>query len=125
RGLPLRNAGLITIAPTGTISMIADVSPSIEPNFAISFVKNVMGDTDLVYVNKVFSKVAKKRNFYSDQLIREIADKGGIQHIPEIPDDVKRVFVTAQEIMPEWHIRMQAAFQKHVDNAISKTINFP
>jgi len=125
RSLPLRNASLITIAPTGTISMIADVSPSLEPNFAISYIKNVMGDTDLVYVNKVFSKLAKKRGFYSDQLMREIADRGGIQHIPEISDDVKRVFVTAQEIPPEWHIRMQAAFQKHVDNAISKTINFP
>ncbi len=124
RNLPLRNAGLITIAPTGTVSMIADVSPSLEPNFAISFVKNVMGDTDLVYVNKVFSKIAKKRGFYSDQLMREIADRGGIQHIPAIPDDTKRVFITAQEISPEWHIRMQAAFQKHTDNAISKTINF-
>ncbi len=125
RSLPLRNASLVTIAPTGTISMIADVSPSIEPNFAISYVKNVMGDTDLIYVNKVFSKIAKQRGFYSDQLMREIAERGGIQHIPEIPDDVKRIFVTAQEIPPEWHIRMQAAFQKHVDNAISKTINFP
>lgn len=125
RGLPLRNAGLITIAPTGTISMIADVSPSLEPNFAISYVKNVMGDTDLVYVNKVFSKVAKKHGFYSDELIRNIVDKGGIQQIPQIPEDIKRVFVTAAEISPEWHIRMQAAFQKHVDNAISKTINFP
>jgi ribonucleoside-diphosphate reductase alpha chain len=125
RNLPLRNAGLITIAPTGTVSMIADVAPSLEPNFAISFVKNVMGDTDLVYVNKVFSKTAKKKGFYSDQLMRDIADHGGIQHVPEIPDEVKRVFVTAQDISPEWHIRMQAAFQKYTDNAISKTINFP
>ena len=125
RSLPLRNAGLITIAPTGTVSMIADVSPSLEPNFAISFVKNVMGDTDLVYVNKVFSKTAKKKGFYSDQLMRDIADHCGIQHVPEIADDVKRVFVTAQDIPPEWHIRMQAAFQKYTDNAISKTINFP
>ncbi len=125
RNLHVRNATLITLAPTGTVSMIADVSPSIEPNFAISFIKNVMGETDLVYVNKVFSKIAKKRGFYSDQLMREIADQGSIQNIPEIPDDVKRVFVTAQDISPEWHIRMQAAFQKYVDNAISKTINFP
>jgi ribonucleoside-diphosphate reductase alpha chain len=125
RSLPLRNAGLITIAPTGTVSMIADISPSIEPNFAISYVKNVMGDTDLVYVNKVFSKIAKKRGFYSDQLMRDIAERGGIQNVAEVPDELKKVFVTAQEISPEWHIRMQAAFQKHVDNAISKTINFP
>ena len=124
RNLPLRNASLLTLAPTGTVSMIADVSPSIEPNFAISYIKNVMGDTDLVYVNKVFSRVAKKRGFYSDQLIRAIADQGSIQHIAGIPEDVKRVFVTAQDITPEWHIRMQAAFQKYVDNAISKTINF-
>ncbi len=125
RNLPVRNAGLVTIAPTGTISMIADVSPSIEPNFAISYVKNVMGDTDLVYVNKVFSRIAKKHGFYSDQLIREIAERGGIQNVPELPEDIKRIFVTAQDITPELHIRMQAAFQKHVDNAISKTINFP
>lgn len=125
RNLPVRNARLLTIAPTGTVSMIADVSPSIEPNFAISFVKSVMGETDLVYVNKVFSKVAKRRGFYSDTLMREIADQGTIQHIAGIPEDVKRVFVTAQDISPEWHIRMQAAFQKYVDNAISKTINFP
>lgn len=125
RNLPLRNAGLITLAPTGTISMIADVSPSIEPNFAISFIKNVMGDTDLVYVNKVFSRIAKKNKFYSDHLMRDIADQGSIQHIPEIPEEIKRVFITAPDISPEWHIRMQAAFQKHTDNAISKTINFP
>ncbi len=125
RNLPIRHAGLLTIAPTGTVSMITDVSPSIEPNFAISYIKNVMGDTDLVYVNKVFSKIAKKRGFYSDQLMREIADRGSIQHIPEVPEDIKRIFVTAQDISPEWHIRMQAAFQKYVDNAISKTINFP
>ncbi len=124
RNLPLRNAGLLTIAPTGTVSMIADVSPSLEPNFAITYIKNVMGDTDLVYVNKIFSKAAKKHGFYSDQLMRDTADQG-IQHIPEIPEDVKRVFVTAQDIAPEWHIRMQAAFQKYTDNAISKTINFP
>ncbi len=125
RNLPVRNAGIVTIAPTGTVSMIADVSPSLEPNFAISYIKNVMGDTDLVYVNKVFSRIAKKRGFYSDQMIREIADRGGIQNVQEIPEDVKRVFVTAQDIRPEWHIRMQAAFQRHIDNAISKTINFP
>jgi ribonucleoside-diphosphate reductase alpha chain len=123
--LPLRNATLLTLAPTGTVSMIADVSPSLEPNFAISFIKNVMGDTDLVYVNKVFSKVAKKRGFYSDQLMREIAERGSIQHCQDIPEEIRNVFVTAPDISPEWHIRMQAAFQKHVDNAISKTINFP
>ncbi len=125
RNLPIRNAGLVTIAPTGTVSMIADVSPSLEPNFAISYIKNVMGETELVYVNKVFSRVAKKRGFYSDQLMRDIADQGSIQHIPELPEDIKRIFVTAPDIGPEWHIRMQAAFQKYVDNAISKTINFP
>ncbi len=125
RNLRVRNAGLLTIAPTGTVSMIADVSPSIEPQFAVSYIKNVMGDTDLVYVNKIFSRTAKQRGFYSDQLVRDIADYGSIQRVPEIPEDVKRVFVTAPDISPEWHIRMQAAFQKYVDNAISKTINFP
>jgi len=125
RNIQARNASFLTIAPTGTISMIADISPSLEPNFAISFIKNVMGDTDLVYVNKVFSRLAKKRAFYSDQLMREIAERGSIQQMQDIPEDVRRVFVTAQDITPEWHIRMQAAFQKYVDNAISKTINFP
>jgi ribonucleoside-diphosphate reductase alpha chain len=124
RNLPVRNASLLTMAPTGTVSMIADVSPSLEPNFAISYVKNVMGETDLVYVNKVFSKIAKKRGFYSDHLMRDIAERGSIQHLAEIPDDVKRVFVTAPEISPEWHIKMQSAFQKYTDNAVSKTINF-
>jgi len=125
RSLPLRNAGLLTLAPTGTVSMIADVSPSIEPNFAISYIKNVMGDTDLVYVNRVFSRAAKKLGFYSDHLMRDIAERGSIRHLPGIPEEVRNIFVTAPDISPEWHIRMQAAFQKHLDNAISKTINFP
>lgn len=125
KGLHVRNATRLTIAPTGTISMIADTSPGLEPNFAISYVKNIMGDTELVYVNKHFSRVAKKRGFYSDDLMRTIADTGSVQHIPGIPEDVKRVFVTAQDISPEWHIRMQAAFQKYVDNGIAKTINVP
>lgn len=125
RNLPVRNASLLTIAPTGTTSMIADVSPSIEPNFAISYVKNVLGDTDLVYVNKIFSRAAKQQGFYSDQLMRDIADHGSIQHMPGVPEVIKKIFITAPDISPEWHIRMQVAFQKHVDNAISKTINFP
>lgn len=125
QGIPRRNANIITIAPTGTLSMIADASGGLEPNFAICYIKNVMDGTELVYANKYFEKVARDRGFYSESLMKDIAKRGSIQTVELIPDDVKKVFVTAQDISPEWHIRMQAAFQKHVDNAISKTINFP
>ena len=124
-GMRMRNACVTTVAPTGSIGMIAEASGGIEPNFAISFIKYVMDDTELVYVNKYFEQEAKKRGFHSDDLMREIATVGSIQEIDEIPEDIKRIFVTAQDIQPEWHIRMQAAFQRHTDSAISKTINFP
>jgi len=121
---PRRNATVTTIAPTGTISMIADCSSGIEPLFAISYIKRVMDGKDLLYVNEHFEKTAKEMGFYSDELMRNIAAKGSIQHIEGIPDDVKRVFVTAHDISPEWHVRIQAAFQRYTENAVSKTINF-
>ncbi|MEM3030976.1 MAG: ribonucleotide reductase N-terminal alpha domain-containing protein [Candidatus Micrarchaeia archaeon] len=121
---PRRNATVTTIAPTGTISMIADCSSGIEPLFAISYIKRVMDGKDLLYVNEYFEKIAKEKGFYSDELMRKIAAKGSIQHIEGIPDDVKRVFVTAHDISPEWHVRIQAAFQRYTENAVSKTINF-
>lgn len=125
-GRKMRNACVTTIAPTGTIGMIAEASGGVEPNFAISFIKNVMDGTELVYTNKYFEEVAKERGFYSKELMKRIAKVGSIQSFTdEIPEDIRRVFVTAQDITPEHHITMQASFQKHVDSSISKTINFP
>ncbi|ADD03262.1 ribonucleoside-diphosphate reductase, adenosylcobalamin-dependent [Thermoanaerobacter italicus Ab9] len=123
-GIKIRNATTTTIAPTGTISIIAGTSSGIEPVFAIAMTRNVMDNTQLVEVNPVFKKVAIERGFYSDELMREIAQKGSLKDIKGIPEDVKRVFVIAHDIDPEWHVKMQAAFQKHVDNAVSKTVNF-
>ncbi|MEM2145135.1 MAG: adenosylcobalamin-dependent ribonucleoside-diphosphate reductase [Candidatus Jordarchaeaceae archaeon] len=120
----LRNATLTTIAPTGTISIIAGTSSGIEPLFAISFVRNVIG-TQLFETNPLFEKVAKEHGFYSSDLMTEIARKGSIQEMKNIPEDVRRIFVTAFDIEPEWHVKMQAAFQKYVDNAVSKTVNLP
>uniref|UniRef100_UPI00048F1952 vitamin B12-dependent ribonucleotide reductase n=1 Tax=Thermoanaerobacter thermocopriae TaxID=29350 RepID=UPI00048F1952 len=123
-GIKIRNATTTTIAPTGTISIIAGTSSGIEPVFAIAMTRNVMDNTQLVEVNPVFKEIAIERGFYSDELMREIAQKGSLKDIKGIPKDVKRVFVIAHDIDPEWHIKMQAAFQKHVDNAVSKTVNF-
>ncbi|MDD2752013.1 MAG: vitamin B12-dependent ribonucleotide reductase [Candidatus Omnitrophica bacterium] len=125
-GMKLRNATLTTIAPTGTISIIAGpCSSGIEPLFAISYYRNVMDNDKLVEVDPLFEEVAKERRFYSRELMEKIAEKSSLKDIEGIPDDVKRVFVTAHDISPEWHVRMQAAFQKYVHNATSKTINFP
>jgi ribonucleoside-diphosphate reductase alpha chain len=122
---PMRNATTTTVAPTGTISIIAGCSSGIEPLFAVSYVRNVLEGTKLIEVNPYFEAIAKERGFYSEELMMKIAKTGTLTDIDEIPDDVKRVFVTAFDITPEWHVRMQAAFQKHCDNAVSKTINFP
>jgi ribonucleoside-diphosphate reductase alpha chain len=125
KGCTYRNASTTTIAPTGTLSIIANCSSGVEPLFALSFVRNVMDNDKLLEVNPYFEKVAKERGFYSSELMDTIALEGGIQHIEEIPEDVRKIFVTAHDISPEWHIRMQAAFQKHTDNAVSKTVNLP
>jgi ribonucleoside-diphosphate reductase alpha chain len=123
-GIKIRNATTTTIAPTGTISIIAGTSSGIEPVFAIAMTRNVMDNTELVEVNPVFKEVAIERGFYSEELMREIARRGSLKDIKGIPEDVKRVFVIAHDIDHEWHVKMQAAFQKHVDNAVSKTVNF-
>jgi len=121
----MRNATLTTIAPTGTISIIAGCSSGIEPMFAVAFVRNVMEETRLLEVNTLFEREARRRGFYSNELMMEIARKGSIQEIAGIPEDVKEIFVTALDVPPEWHIKMQDAFQKHTDNAVSKTVNLP
>ncbi len=124
-GYPVRNATTTTIAPTGTLSIIANSSSGIEPVFAISFVKNVMDNDRLLEVNPYFEKAAKEMGFYSEGLMKDIAAKGTIADFEQIPASVKRVFITAHEISPIWHVRMQAVFQGFVDNAVSKTVNFP
>ena len=120
-----RNVSLTTVAPTGSISMLFDVSSGIEPYFALSYYKEVMGGQKLYYTNKHLEKVLKENNLYSKELIAKISKTGSIQDIKGIPQKIKDVFVVAMDISAEDHIRMQAAFQKYTDNAISKTCNFP
>ncbi|MDP2913755.1 MAG: vitamin B12-dependent ribonucleotide reductase [Candidatus Omnitrophota bacterium] len=121
----LRNATLTTIAPTGTLSIIADCSGGIEPVFAISYIRTIMDNTKLVEVHPYFKEVAQKRGFYSDELMNNIAEKGSVGSVGGIPEDVKELFVTAHDIGAVSHIRMQAAFQKYTNNAVSKTVNLP
>ena len=121
----LRNATRTAIAPTGTISIIANATSGIEPFFAVSFVREVMGGTRLLEVNPYFEQLAKERGFASKQLMAKIARQGSIQNVAGIPGDVKRIFVTSFDIKPEWHVKHQAAWQKFSDNAVSKTVNLP
>jgi ribonucleoside-diphosphate reductase alpha chain len=121
----MRNATVTTIAPTGTISIIADATSGIEPLFAVSFIRDVMEGEKLLEVNKLFENTAKKEGFYSKELMTRIAKKGSIQNMDEINESIHKIFPTAHEIDPHWHVKMQAAFQKHVDNAVSKTVNLP
>lgn len=124
-GRKMRNITCISISPTGTRSILAGASPGCEPLFGISYYSTVLGGNAIIHTNKIFEKVAKERGFYSPELMRNVARAGSIQNLKEIPKDVRDVFVTAQDISPEWHVKMQATLQKHVDNSISKTINFP
>lgn len=121
---PVRNATVTTIAPTGTLSIIANCSSGVEPLFAVSYVRTVMDNDRLIEVNPLFEEIAVKRGFYSRELMQLIADHGSVRSIDDVPDDVQAAFVTAHDITPDWHLRMQAAFQKHTDNAVSKTVNF-
>jgi ribonucleoside-diphosphate reductase alpha chain len=123
-GRPLRNSTVTTIAPTGTISMIAGCSSGVEPAFAIAFTHKV-GDRVLPFVNYVFEHVARERGFHSDALMDDVARRGVVHGLAGVPEDIQRVFVTAHEVPYEWHVRHQAAFQKSTDNGVSKTINLP
>jgi ribonucleoside-diphosphate reductase alpha chain len=122
---PMRNATVTTIAPTGTISMIAGTSSGIEPLFALVFTKNILDDAKLLEIDPLFEKIARSDGFFSEELMEKIAETGMVKDIEEIPAKWRRVFVTSREINPDWHVRMQVAFQKYTDNAVSKTINFP
>lgn len=121
---PIRNSTVTTVAPTGTLSMIADCSGGIEPAFSLVYVKRVMDGQNLLYVNRHFEKALHKAGLYNEELIEKIGECKSLEEVVEVPDQLRRVFVTSHEIAPEWHVRMQAAFQKHTDNAVSKTINF-
>jgi len=126
---PMRNATCTTVAPTGTISIIGACSGGIEPMYSLAFFRNVLrgegeGETPMIEVNRIFETVARERGFYSEGLMERLATEGTLAHVPDVPEDLRAVFVCAHDISPEWHMRMQAAFQKHCDASISKTINF-
>ena len=129
-GRRLRNSYTTTVAPTGTISIIANCSGGIEPMFSLAFERNVMKDnmgrpTVMKEVNYVFENLARETGFYSEEMVEQIIAEGTLEHLNEVPESIKNVFVTAHDISPYWHMRMQAAFQNHCDSSISKTINFP
>lgn len=122
---PLRNATLTTIAPTGTLSIIAGCSGGIEPYFALSYMREILGGEKFVETIGIFEEYAKNNGFYSEGLMEEIAKKGTIQEFYQIPENVRRLFATSHDISPLWHVRMQAIFQRHTHNAVSKTVNLP
>lgn len=122
--LPQRNATVTTIAPTGTLSLLASCSSGVEPIFGYVYIRNIMDGTEMIEVNPILREVLKERGLYSDELMKKIAKQGSLEGIEEIPEEIRRVFVSAHEVSPEFHIRMQAAFQQHTDNAVSKTVNF-
>ncbi|MBN1885998.1 MAG: vitamin B12-dependent ribonucleotide reductase, partial [Candidatus Krumholzibacteriota bacterium] len=124
-GAKMRNATVTTIAPTGTLSIIASCSSGVEPLFAVAFIRNVMDNDELVEVNPLFEEIARREGFYSDELMKKIAREGTVRGLEEVPEKWRRIFSTAHDISPEWHVRVQAAFQKYTDNAVSKTVNFP
>ena len=125
RNIKIRNASITCVAPTGTISIIADCSNGIEPAYSLVFVRQVLNGAKMLHVNPIFKQIAQQGGFYSEKLQKQIAGTGSIQKIPQIPAKIRKIFKCAYDIKPEWHIRMQAAFQRHCDAAVSKTINFP
>jgi ribonucleoside-diphosphate reductase alpha chain len=125
----MRNSTVTTIAPTGSISIIAGASSGIEPIFALAYQHIVKqqegGERVLTFINPIFERVAKERGFWSDELKAKVLERGSVHDLPEVPEDIRNIFVTAHEVEPHWHVRMQAGFQKHTDNGVSKTINLP
>jgi ribonucleoside-diphosphate reductase alpha chain len=124
-GPRFRNASRTTIAPTGSLSIIANCSSGIEPLFALSYVRHILEGEEFVEVNPYFEEAAKKGGFYSPELMKQLAEGKRLKEIEEVPEEIKRLFVTAHDISPEWHVKMQAVFQKFTDSAVSKTVNFP
>ncbi|MDP3758155.1 MAG: hypothetical protein Q8Q86_00390, partial [Candidatus Daviesbacteria bacterium] len=128
-GKKIRNSTITTIAPTGTISIIGDCSSGIEPVFALAYIHKAKAKGDqyriLTIANQTFTELSKKEGFYSNDLAAKVLEHGSVSGLSEVPPDWQKVFVTAQEIDPIWHVKMQAAFQKHTDNGVSKTINLP
>jgi ribonucleoside-diphosphate reductase alpha chain len=124
-GPRFRNASRTTIAPTGSLSIIANCSSGIEPLFALSYVRHILEGEEFIEVNPYFEEAAKGGGFYSPDLMKQLAEGKRLKDIEEVPEDIKRLFVTAHDISPEWHVKMQAAFQKFTDSAVSKTVNFP
>lgn len=124
-GPPLRNATVTTVAPTGTLSIIAGVSSGVEPVFAYAYIRNVMDNTHLIETNQLLKDKLLSAGLYSDALMRQIIEHGTLAHIDGIPEEMKKIFVCAHDVAPIWHVRMQAAFQEFTDNAVSKTVNFP
>jgi ribonucleoside-diphosphate reductase alpha chain len=120
----VRNAAITCVAPTGTISIIADCSSGIEPVYSPVFVRQILNGSRMLQINPIFKQVAEKGGFYDKKLEKQIIETGSIQKIAQIPPKIRRVFRCAYDIKPQWHIRMQAAFQEHCDAAVSKTINF-
>ena len=124
-GKPIRNATVTTIAPTGTLSILAGVSSGVEPVFAYAYIRNVMDHTHLIETNQILKDKLVEAGVYSEELMRKIVEQGSLAHVEGIPEDIRRVFVCAHDVSPIWHVRMQAAFQQYTDNAVSKTVNFP
>ena len=124
-GPHFRNASRTTVAPTGSLSILANCSSGIEPLFALSYVRHILEGEEFVEINPYFEEIAKKDGFYSAELIRELAEGKRLRDTDHVPEEIKRLFITAHDITPEWHVRMQAAFQRFTDSAVSKTVNFP
>jgi len=124
-GLKIRNASRTTIAPTGTLSLIAGCSSGIEPLFALSYTRNILDGTRMIEVNPHFEATARQGGYYSEELMKQLASGAHLSDIDDIPEESKRLFVAAHEIDTNWHVKMQAAFQRNTDNAVSKTVNFP